>query len=160
MTSRTALRHYTAAVILAFSVPPNWAQSAPHTTVEADKLTGAALPSLSKGEQIAVVAGSMDEAVPFTMRLKFPANSRTPPHWHPAVKRVIVLSGTFNMGGGDSFNSAKTHAVNVGSMAIMPAKSNQFAWTPGETAVQLHGTGPLGITHGNSADDPRTKQLS
>ena len=160
MTGRTALRHYTAAVILAFSAPLNWAQSAPHTTVEADKLTGAALPSLSKGEQIAVIEGPMNEAVPFTVRLKFPANSRTPPHWYPAVERVIVLSGTFNMGRGDSFDSAKTHAVNIDGMAIMPAKSNHFAWTAGEIAVQLHGTGPWGITHGNSADDPRTKQLS
>ena len=145
MTSRTALRHYTAAVILAFSVPLNWAQSAPHTTVEADKLTGAALPSLSKGEQIAVIEGPMNEDVPFTVQLKFSANSRTPPHWHPAVERVIVLSGTFNMGG---------------RMVIMPAKSNHFAWTAGETVVLLHGNGPLGITHANSAGDPRTKQRS
>ena len=157
MTSRAGLRHYTAAVILAFSAPPNWAQSAPHVMVEADKLNWAAVPSLPKGAQIAVIEGPMNEAVPFTVRLKFPASYRIPPHWHPAVERVTVLSGTFNMGSGDSFDSAKTHAVNVGGMMLMPAKSNHFAWTASETVVQLHGTGPWGITYVNSADDPRTK---
>ena len=157
MTSRTGLRHYTAAVILAFSAPSNWAQSAPHMMVEADKLTWAAVPSLPKGAQIAVIEGPMNEAVPFTVRLKFPANYRLPAHWHPAVERVTVLSGTFNMGSGDSFDSSKTHAVNVGGMMIMPAKSTHFAWTSGETVVQLHGTGPWGIIYVNPADDPRTK---
>ena len=125
--------------------------------VEADKLTWAAVPSLPKGAQIAVIEGPMNEAVPFTVRLKFPANYRIPPHWHPAVERVTVLTGTFNMGSGDSFDSAKTHAVNVGGVMIVPAKSTHFAWTAGETVVQLHGTGPWGITYVNPSDDPRTK---
>ena len=157
MSPITELRHYAAAAILAFTAPLNWAQSAPHTMVEADKLNWAAVPSLPKGAQIAVIEGPMNEAVPFTVRLKFPASYRIPPHWHPAVERVTVLSGTFNMGSGDSFDSTKTHAVNVGGMMIMPAKSNHFAWTASETVVQLHGTGPWGITYVNPADDPRTK---
>jgi len=157
MTSKTVLTQYTAAALLAFTAPLNWAQSAPHMMVAADTLTWAAVPSLPKGAQIAVIEGPMNEAVPFTVRLKFPANYRIPAHWHPAVERVTVLSGTFNMGSGDSFDSSKTHAVNVGGMTIMPAKSNHFAWTAGETVVQLHGTGPWGITYVNAADDPRTK---
>ena len=157
MTSRTGLRHYTAAVIVALSAQPNWAQSVPHTMVDADKLTWVAVPSLPQGAQIAVIEGPMNEAVPFTVRLKFPANYRIPAHWHPAVERLTVLSGTFNMGSGDAFDSSKTHAVTVGGMAIMPAKSNHFAWTTSETIVQSHGTGPWGITYVNPADDPRTK---
>jgi len=157
MTSRTGLRHYTVAVIVAFSAQPNWAQSVPHTMVDADKLIWAAVPSLPKGAQIAVIEGPMNEAVPFTVRLKFPANYRIPAHSHPAIERLTVLSGTFNMGSGDAFDSSKTHAVTVGGMAIMPAKSNHFAWTTGETVVQSHGTGPWGITYVNPADDPRTK---
>ena len=99
----------------------------------------------------------MNEAVPFTVRLKFPANYRIPAHWHPAVERVTVLSGTFHMGSGDTFDSSKAHTLNAGGMAIMPAKSPHFAWTTGETIVQLHGTGPWGVTYVNAADDPRTK---
>ena len=39
----------------------------------------------------------------------------------------------------------------------MPPKMNQFAWTGQETVIQLHGTGPWGITYVNPADDPSKK---
>ena len=157
MPSRPQLRHYAAAMLVACTAPMSWAQSGQHTMVDPDKLTWAAVPSLPKGAQIAVLEGPMNEAVPFTVRLKFPADYRIPAHWHPAVERVTVLSGTFHMGTGDTFDSGKTHALNAGGMAIMPVKSPHFAWTTGETIVQLHGTGPWGITYINAADDPRTK---
>ena len=157
MLHRLELRHYAAAAILAFSAPLSWAQAGHHMMVDADTLKWGAVPSLPKGAQIAVIEGPMNEAVPFTVRLKFPANYRIPPHWHPAVERVTVLSGTFNMGTGDSFDSSKTHALQPGGTAIMPAQSHHFAWTATETVVQLHGTGPWGITYVNPADDPRAK---
>ncbi len=156
MTHRFELRHYAAAAILAFSAPLSWAQASHHMMGDPDKLNWGAVPSLPKGAQLAVIEGPMNEAVPFTVRLKFPANYRIPPHWHPAVERVTVLSGTFNMGTGESFDSSKTQALNPGGIAIMPAKTSHFAWTAAETVVQLHGTGPWGITYINPADDPRT----
>jgi quercetin dioxygenase-like cupin family protein len=157
MTARTTSRRCAAAALLAFAAPLSWAQSGHHQLVDADKLNWAAVPSLPKGAQIAVIEGPMNEAVPFTVRLKFPANYRIPAHWHPAIERVTVLSGVFNMGSGDSFDSSKTHALNPGAMMIMPAKSPHFAWTAAETVVQLHGTGPWGITYLNPADDPRSQ---
>jgi quercetin dioxygenase-like cupin family protein len=157
MTHRPELRHYAIAAIVAFASPLTWAQSSHHVLVEPDKLNWAAVPSLPKGAQIAVIEGPMSEAVPFTVRLKFPANYRIPPHWHPAVERVTVLSGTFNMGSGDSFDNTKTQALNPGGVAIMPAKSPHYAWTASDTVVQLHGTGPWGITYIDPADDPRKK---
>jgi hypothetical protein len=40
---------------------------------------------------------------------------------------------------------------------FMPSGTRHFAWTKGETVVQLHGTGPWGINYVNAADDPRKK---
>lgn len=157
MTHEPKLRRYTIAAILVFAAPMSWAQAGHHMMSEADNLTWSAVPSLPKGAQLAVIEGPMNEAVPFTVRLKFPANYRIPPHWHPAVERVTVLSGTFNMGTGESFDSSKTQALRPGGVAIMPAQSRHFAWTANETVVQLHGTGPWGITYVNPADDPRAK---
>jgi anti-sigma factor ChrR (cupin superfamily) len=34
-------------------------------------------------------------------RLKFPANYKVPPHWHPGIEHITVMSGTLNMGMGD-----------------------------------------------------------
>ena len=45
----------------------------------------------------------------------------------------------------------------TGHMMILPAKTPHFAWTQEETVIQLHGTGPWGITYLNPADDPRAK---
>ena len=157
MTPQFELRHYAAAAVLAFSASLSWAQASHHMMGDPDKLNWGPVPSLPKGAQLAVIEGPMNEAVPFTVRLKFPANYRIPPHWHPAVERVTVLTGTFNMGSGDSFDNTKTQALNPGGMAIMPAKTTHFAWTASETVVQLHGTGPWGITYVNQADDPRAK---
>jgi len=115
------------------------------------------VPSLPPGAKIAVIEGPMSEAVPFTVRLKFPADYRIPAHWHPAVERVTVISGTFNMGVGDKLDMQKSMPLPPGNMMILQPKTNHFAWTKGEVEVQLNGTGPWGVTYVNPADDPRKK---
>jgi len=140
-----------------WAVSPGWAQSGDHKMVTAADLKWEDLPSLPKGAKAVVIEGPLGEAVPFTIRIKVPANYKVPPHWHPAVERVTVLSGTFNMGMGDKFDEKKTMAVGPGDMMIMQPKTNHFAWTDKETVLQLNGTGPWGITYVNPEDDPRKK---
>lgn len=115
------------------------------------------MPSLPPGAKIAVIEGPLTEAVPFTFRLKFPADYKIPAHWHPAIEHVTVISGTFNLGTGDKLDAAKTKPLSAGSVAIMQPKTNHFGWTKEETIVQVHGVGPWGITYVNPADDPRKK---
>jgi len=144
------------AVALAFFATSAWAQHAGHhQAVNAADLKWSEVPSLPKGAQIAVIEGPMSQAVPFTVRLKFPANYAIPPHTHPAVERVTVLSGTFHMGMGGKFDRGATQAVRTGDLMIMQPGTQHFAWTEAETIVQLHGTGPWGITYINPNDDPR-----
>lgn len=128
-----------------------------HQMIMPADLKWADIPSLPPGAKIAVIEGKMSEAVPFTVRLRFPADYKIPAHSHPAVERVTVLSGTFNMGMGDKLDTGKTMALGAGGLAIMQPKTNHFAWTKEETVVQLHGTGPWGVTYVNPADDPRNK---
>ena len=100
----------------------------------------------------------MDQATPFTIRIKLPADYKIPAHWHPAIEHVTVLSGTFNLGMGDKLDPTKTKALPAGSMAIMQPKTNHFGWTKEETIVQVHGVGPWGVNYVDPADDPRKKQ--
>jgi hypothetical protein len=146
-----------AALVVGLVAPMSMAQSHEHQMIKPADLKWSAVPSLPAGAQIAIIEGKMSEAQPFTVRLKFPANYKLPAHWHPAVERVTVLSGTFHMGVGDKFDEAKVMALTVGSLAIMQPKTNHFALTREETVVQLHGVGPWGITYVNEADDPRKK---
>lgn len=114
--------------------------------------------SLPPGAKLSVIEGSLGEAVPFTARLRLPANYRIPAHWHPNVERITVLSGTFHMAAGEVFDVAKGVAVHAGGFTAMPARMPHFAYTLAEpTEIQLHSTGPWGITYLNPADDPRRK---
>ena len=126
-----------------------------HTMLSPGDLKWVDVPSLPPGAKLAIIEGPLNEAVPFTFRLQFPANYQIPAHWHTAVERVTVISGTFNMGVGDKFERSKTKPLGPGSMAIMQPKTNHFAWTKEETVVQLNGTGPWTVTYVNPADDPR-----
>ena len=128
-----------------------------HVMVTPNDLKWADVPSLPPGAKVAVIEGPMDQATPFTIRLKLPADYKIPAHWHPAIEHVTVLSGTFNMGMGDKLDPTKTKALSAGSVAIMQPKTNHFGWTKEETVVQVHGVGPWGITYVDPADDPRKK---
>ena len=135
---------------------PGAAQHSGHTMFTPDNLQWTDTPALP-GAKVAIIEGPITEAVPFTFRLKFPANYKIAPHWHPAIERVTVLSGTIHLGVGDTFDQAKATALPAGSISIMEPKMPHFAWTSEETVVQLSGMGPWGITFVHPADDPRKK---
>jgi quercetin dioxygenase-like cupin family protein len=128
-----------------------------HLLVVPSDLKWGDVPSLPPGAKIAVIEGPMNEAKPFTMRLRLPANYQIPAHYHGAIEHVTVISGTFNMGTGDKLDTKATRALGPGSMAIMQPGTRHFAWTEGETVVQVHGVGPWTVTYVNPADDPRKK---
>lgn len=114
--------------------------------------------SLPNGSKVAVLEGDPANPGPFTLRLQFPANYKVPPHWHPAIEHVTVLSGTFYMGLGESFDESNATRLPVGGFAVMAIGTRHFAFTKQEGAtLQLHGIGPWGITYVNPADDPRNK---
>ncbi len=115
----------------------------------------AAPPSLPAGAQAAVIDGDPTKAGEFTMRLKFPANYKIPPHTHPVDEHITVIEGTFSMGLGEKFDAKTAHAMSAGDYARMTAGTKHFAMTKSPTVVQLHGNGPWGITYVNPADDPR-----
>lgn len=140
-----------------WSASAAWAESPTHKMVTPADLTWADVPSLPPGAKLAVIEGPMNEAVPFTVRIKVPANYKIPAHWHPVIERVTVLSGTFYMGLGDKLDQTKSTGLATGSMMILQPKTHHFAWTKEETTIQLHGTGPWAINYVNPADDPRKK---
>ena len=113
--------------------------------------------SLPAGAQMAVLEGDPTKEGPFTMRLKLPDGYRVPPHSHPKMERITVMAGTFNLGMGDIFDPNATQALPAGTHGFWPPQMKHFAWTKGETILQLHGIGPWQIVYVNPADDPRNK---
>jgi mannose-6-phosphate isomerase-like protein (cupin superfamily) len=114
---------------------------------------------LPAGAKCAIVEGNRSTPnVLFTYRLKMPDNYKIAPHFHPADEHLTVISGTFNMGMGDKFDMKASTAMTAGSFMVMPKGHAHFAWTKGETILQVHAIGPWGMTYVNPKDDPRSKR--
>ena len=113
------------------------------------------LASLPPGAKIALLEGDPAKAGPFVMRLRLPDGYRVPPHVHPKAERLTVISGTFNLGMGDKFDSKAGREMPAGTFGTWPAGMKHFVWAKGETIVQLHGDGPWQIEYVNPSDDPR-----
>ena len=72
------------------------------------------------------------EEVPFSFHVKFPAEYKVPAHWHPVIERITVVSGTLNLGAGDTFDPGKPQRCQQGVTSIMDLKTNHLAWTKKE----------------------------
>jgi quercetin dioxygenase-like cupin family protein len=139
-------------------VPQSLAQHTnEHVMLAPSDLAWTDLPSLP-GVKIAVIEGPLNEVGPIMFRLKFPANYKVAPHWHPGIEHITILSGTLHMGIGDVFDQSKTRALTPGSVAIMPPRTHHFVWTSEETIGQVHSTGPWSVTYVNPADNPLKTQ--
>ncbi|MBI1912809.1 MAG: cupin domain-containing protein [Deltaproteobacteria bacterium] len=124
-----------------------------------DQVTWTAGPSaLPQGAQAAVLEGDPTKSGTFTMRLKFPKGYKIPPHSHPHVEHVTVISGTFNLARGEKADKTAGISLPPGSFFMVSPNTAHTAWVDEETIVQLHGTGPWSIKYVNPSDDPRTKK--
>src|SRR4029453_9010882 len=88
------------------------AKHAPVTS--ADLKWGPAPPSLPPGAEAAVVDGDPTKPGPFVMRAKFPAGYRVGPHWHPTDENLTIISGSFAVGMGDSFDEGSMKTLAQG----------------------------------------------
>ena len=89
-----------------------------HIMLDPSELVWKDLPSLP-GVKIAVIEGPLDKPVPIMFRLKFPANFKVMPHWHPGIEHITIISGTLHMGLGSVFDAAKTRPLALGSVSVM-----------------------------------------
>jgi len=115
-------------------------------------------PSLPPGAKFAVLEGDPAKPGFFCMRAKLPDGYRIPPHSHPGVERITIISGTFRLGTGDKFNASAAKALPAGTYSSMQPGMKHFGWADGETVIQVTTEGPWGITYVNPSDDPRRKQ--
>jgi quercetin dioxygenase-like cupin family protein len=112
-----------------------------------------------------VVSGDPDKAgAPFVIRIFNLDNQVVPPHWHPEDEHIVVVKGTWLVGGGDRFDRGALRELAVGDYVFVPKKMSHFALSKGETVIQVHGIGPFKINFtdpwlrlSRPADAPRFK---
>jgi hypothetical protein len=136
------------------SAPAAAAASAHVLVRPVDIKWGAAPPVLRKGAELAVMSGDPGSTGPYTVRLKLPAGYKIAPHWHPTDENVTVVSGSFALGMGDTFDMKTMKTLPMGGYALLPAEMHHYAWTKTGATVQVHGMGPFVINYVNPADDP------
>lgn len=130
---------------------------AAHVMLTPDEVKwGPAPPALPPGAEVAVLRGDPAKAgSPFSIRAKFPAGYKIPPHWHPTDENVVVIQGTMMLGQGDKFDEAAARELPVGSFMMMPRYVRHFAMAKEESIIHIYGTGPFAVNYVNAADDPR-----
>lgn len=99
-------------------------------------------PATVPGTKMLVLEGSPSQEGMFTMRVKLPAGTRIPPHWHPRDERVTILSGLAKVGFGDRFDEDAMTSFGAGSFYVNPPRSHHYVWIVEETEMQLTGMGP------------------
>jgi pimeloyl-ACP methyl ester carboxylesterase len=108
------------------------------------------------GIRTVVLKGDPDRAGLYTIMLRIPANTRIAAHVHQDDRVATVISGTWYIGYGDSFNQAALKALPPGSFYTEPANRTHFAETRDEPViVQITGVGPSSTRYVDAASDPR-----
>lgn len=116
-------------------------------------------PFVAKGAQFAVLEGDPTASSgEYTVRLKLPNGYRIAPHWHPLRENLTVISGTFKVGMGDTFDTSKMASFPAGSFAYLDPDMHHYAMASGEVIVQVHGQSPVQFNYVNPNDDPSGKK--
>jgi quercetin dioxygenase-like cupin family protein len=98
--------------------------------------------TLPPGSTMAVLEGSPKLDGMFTMRVRIPAGSAIPPHWHPRQERVTILSGAVDLGFGSVANAGNMKRYRAGSFYVNPPRVMHFLFFPEATEMQMTGIGP------------------
>ena len=108
------------------------------------------LPGFDPGVKLAVISGDPASTGPYVLRLQFPAGYRFPVHYHPGIENLTVVSGTFQLGMGNTADPSALKDYGPGDFLYMPPRHAHFGGTSsaGPSVVQLHGTGPFQVILG------------
>ena len=95
----------------------------------------------------AVLFGDPSQPGPYVVRLKWLPGNMSRPHFHPNDRFFVVISGTWWMGTGETFDPESTVPVPAGSYVIHYAGKVHYDGAKNEeTIIQVWGMGPATST--------------
>lgn len=102
--------------------------------------------------QSAAILGDQQKPGPYLGMSKFPPNFRIEPHTHPDERHYTVISGTWYVGFGTTFDESKLIALPAGSYYTETANTPHFIATKDDGAVvHIGGKGPTGLKYTDPA---------
>lgn len=107
-------------------------------------------PGFNPGMKLAVINGDPGKPGEYTLRLMFPAGYRFPVHWHPGAENLTVVSGTFQLGMGNTADMSTLKDYVAGDYLYIPPRHAHFGGSAaaGPSVIQLHGVGPFQVIVG------------
>jgi len=107
-------------------------------------------PGFTPGMKLALIAGDPGKEGAYTLRLQFPAGYRFPVHWHPGAENLTVVSGTFQLGMGNTADWNALKNYGPGDYLYIPPRHAHFGGSAasGASVIQLHGQGPFEVIVG------------
>jgi len=103
-------------------------------------------PAAGTNEQ-AVLFGDPSKPGPYVVRIKWLPGNMSRPHFHPNDRFFAVISGTWWMGTGETFDPDSTVPAPAGSYVIHYGGKVHYDGAKGEEAViQVWGMGPATAT--------------
>ncbi len=100
------------------------------------------------GVKQAVLYGDPTKPGPYIVRVKWLPGNMSRPHFHPNDRFIVVLSGTWWAGTGDTFDPNTTIPMPPGTFVTHFGGKAHFDGAKDEEAVlQIHGMGPSTTTY-------------
>lgn len=135
------------AVLLSAAAPADQAllsrRLAPDEIAALDQGKAGAGTSGLAGIKSTVLAGDPSAAGIYTIRLAVPPHQKIQAHRHRDARTSVVVSGHWQIGYGDAFNSAALKTLPPGGFYTEPAGAAHFAQTGDEpVVVYITGYGP------------------
>ena len=97
------------------------------------------------GVEVATLQGDPSKEGIYVLRIKWPPGIMSKPHKHPEDRHVVVLSGAWYTGTGETFDPSKAIPMRAGGYMMHPKGAVHWDGTREEGAViQITGYGPSG----------------
>ncbi len=113
-------------------------------------------PAGQPGRESAALFGDSKAPGPYVERVRYPPHFVLQPHSHPEQRTYTILSGTWYIGYGDTFDESKLQALPAGSFYVEPAGVSHFVASKDEPVIfQLSGTGPTATHFVDPAHAPK-----
>jgi quercetin dioxygenase-like cupin family protein len=97
------------------------------------------------GVEVATLYGDPSKQGIYVLRIKWPPGIMSKPHKHPEDRHVVVLSGTWYTGTGETFEPSAAVPLKTGGYMVHPNGKVHWDGTREEGAViQITGYGPSG----------------
>jgi len=148
MTRSWAVPGVIAALLLAsFAAPPSGAQEPDMTFATPDTLKWASTPIAPTNRIAWVVGNAQAVGKVYVLFANYPPGGKSMPHAHPDERVVTVLSGTFYLGSGPTFDESKAKELEAGSVIVVPPNVVHWGFArDNAVTIQEMGVGPTATT--------------